>query len=214
MPSSAREATTVQRYGLKFEKKCACDKKNPQKTCTELKKGLPLHRKRDKAGATNKIALWCNGSTSDSGSACESSNLSKATKNGSSTELPFFCCAPPRPPRPAQQAPRAGPPPVSDCYRSSSTDNGDGHTGLPARGRPARGRSTPRRPSPVSDSYRSSSTDNGDGHTSLPARRLPARRRPGGGLPCRCPAAPPVSRAALGGKTNKTPSREDVLMPF
>lgn len=25
------------------------------------------------------IALWCNGSTSDSGSACESSNLSKAT---------------------------------------------------------------------------------------------------------------------------------------
>lgn len=27
-----------------------------------------------------KIALWCNGSTSDSGSACESSNLSKATK--------------------------------------------------------------------------------------------------------------------------------------
>ncbi len=27
----------------------------------------------------NDIALWCNGSTSDSGSACESSNLSKAT---------------------------------------------------------------------------------------------------------------------------------------
>lgn len=27
----------------------------------------------------NDNALWCNGSTSDSGSACESSNLSKAT---------------------------------------------------------------------------------------------------------------------------------------
>ena len=26
-----------------------------------------------------KIALWCNGSTSDSGSACEGSNPSKAT---------------------------------------------------------------------------------------------------------------------------------------
>ena len=26
------------------------------------------------------IALWCNGSTSDSGSACLSSNLSRATK--------------------------------------------------------------------------------------------------------------------------------------
>ena len=128
MPSSAREATTVQRYGLKFEKKCACDKKNIQKTCTELKKGLPLHRKRDKAGATNKIALWCNGSTSDSGSACESSNLSKATKNGSSTELPFFCCAPPRPAAPSPAGAPRRPSPVSDCYRSSSTDNGDGHT--------------------------------------------------------------------------------------
>ena len=29
--------------------------------------------------ALKQIALWCNGSTSDSGSACESSNLSKAT---------------------------------------------------------------------------------------------------------------------------------------
>lgn len=29
---------------------------------------------------TIKIALWCNGSTSDSGSACEGSNPSKATK--------------------------------------------------------------------------------------------------------------------------------------
>ena len=29
---------------------------------------------------TIKIALWCNGSTSDSGSACEGSNPSKATQ--------------------------------------------------------------------------------------------------------------------------------------
>lgn len=29
---------------------------------------------------TRHLALWCNGSTSDSGSACEGSNPSKATK--------------------------------------------------------------------------------------------------------------------------------------
>ena len=41
-----------------------------------------------------KIALWCNGSTSDSGSACESSNLSKATRKKSLKNIfqALFAC--------------------------------------------------------------------------------------------------------------------------
>ena len=46
---------------------------------------------------TNHLALWCNGSTSDSGSACEGSNPSKATKRKSQlinfTQLRFFYCS-------------------------------------------------------------------------------------------------------------------------
>ena len=37
-----------------------------------------------------RIALWCNGSTSDSGSACEGSSPSKATQRKVLNSIPFF----------------------------------------------------------------------------------------------------------------------------
>ena len=36
------------------------------------------------------IALWCNGSTSDSGSACEGSNPSRTTKTNGENTSPFI----------------------------------------------------------------------------------------------------------------------------
>lgn len=55
--------------------------KNLKKICIIKIKSLPLHSlKQSSKRAAIKIALWCNGSTSDSGSACEGSNPSKATQ--------------------------------------------------------------------------------------------------------------------------------------
>ncbi len=56
--------------------------------CTIQKYVVTLHSQNGnnalieiKHSVKQKIALWCNGSTSDSGSACGGSNPSKATKN-------------------------------------------------------------------------------------------------------------------------------------
>ena len=69
--------------------------KKAQKNLPVQKLSVPLQRK-SKTTLSN-FALWCNGSTSDSGSACEGSNPSKATKRKSQlinfTQLRFFYCS-------------------------------------------------------------------------------------------------------------------------
>ncbi len=71
-------AITLSYFSVQPQKNMA---QKAQKICIIKIKSLPLHslKQRSKRAAI-EIALWCNGSTSDSGSACEGSNPSKATK--------------------------------------------------------------------------------------------------------------------------------------
>lgn len=51
-----------------------------KKSCNfAVSKGTEMRQKAKLRPKTKNIALWCNGSTPDSGSVCESSSLSKAT---------------------------------------------------------------------------------------------------------------------------------------
>lgn len=57
-------------------------KKSLKKIWQSKKMVVTLHSQ--KGNNPSHPALWCNGSTSDSGSACEGSNPSKATTKGKS----------------------------------------------------------------------------------------------------------------------------------
>ena len=66
--------------------------KKSHNSCTYQKYVITLHSQKGKSNAPQQIALWCNGSTSDSGSACEGSNPPRQRNKGlNRNDLALYC---------------------------------------------------------------------------------------------------------------------------